>query len=161
MVLKLEQGNAGSPSKTKKVEGMYEKTNEAISKAFDEYRGEADRLRGVIERQEEEHRRLREEIVNGHKQVESLKEEIRIMGLKESTERKNQQRERENRLAEKDNEIKYLQHQVAMLEERYAKAQREIGEKDSFLQEHLVGRAKELETKQYIIETVGKYAAIG
>ena len=94
MVLKLEQGNAGSPSKTKKVEGVYEKTNEAISKAFDEYRGEADRLRGVIEQQEEEHRRLREEIVSGHKQVESLKEEIRIMGLKESTERKNQQRER-------------------------------------------------------------------
>ena len=44
-----------------------------------------------------------------------------------------------------------------MIEERYAKALREIEEKDRFLQEHLVGRTKDLEMKEYIDHTMNEY----
>lgn len=44
-----------------------------------------------------------------------------------------------------------------MIEERYAKALREIEEKDRFLQEHLVGRTKDLEMKEYIDQTMKEY----
>jgi hypothetical protein len=67
--------------------------------------------------------------------------------------------EKESRANEKSNETKTLMNRLSMLELRHEKALREIKEKDVFLQEHLVGRAKDLQLKEYIESIMQDYMA--
>ena len=115
-----------SPKKQRIVEAMYERTNQAIEEVIQDYQKDAEKYRAVLERQEEDHGKLREELISSHLQIEMLKEDIRVIRLKDNTQQKNQIKERDNKIHAKDNEIKYLQNKLTMLQERYANAQREI-----------------------------------
>lgn len=50
----------------------------------------------------------------------------------------------------KDNEIKRLKHALETMESKLQVAIKENKTKDQFIQQHLVGRAKNIEEKDYI-----------
>jgi hypothetical protein len=51
-----------------------------------------------------------------------------------------------------------LNNKLKMLETRYLTALKEINKKDEFLKEHLVGRTKDVEQKDFIESMLQQYA---